>query len=247
MSHPPLLEIDRARVCRGGVTVFESLSLVVNNNEAVAVIGPNGAGKSTLAGLLMRDYYPVYCDPASVRIHGKSRFAIAEYRDAIGLVANDALRWLSPETTVGAACRAANTQISARLLDRFGLAPLVDRPIAELSDGERRRVILARALARSPDVLVLDEPFTHLDPASTAQLLDLLRDNVIGRMALLLITHRLSEIPPEIDRVVGLRNGTVMFDGAKREHLDDATMQTLYGTPLHVLQSNGWFTAVPAS
>ena len=239
----PLLEIDRATVRRGSVTVFDGLSLSIDDGEALAVLGANGAGKSTLARLLARELYPVHRDPPSVRIRGKARFAIAEYQASVGLVADHALRWLDPASLVADIVGAGSDALVAAL----ALEDVWERPLAKLSSGQRRRVMLARALAREPDVLILDEPFSQLDPAATARLMAFLQQAVIGRMAVMLITHRLSDIPPEIGRIVGLAAGRVLFDGTKAAVLTDAALSTLYGTPVRVLSADGWHTLVPGT
>ncbi|MEM8981637.1 MAG: ATP-binding cassette domain-containing protein [Pseudomonadota bacterium] len=243
MSERALLEIDAATVYRGDVAVFENLSLRLAEREAVAIVGPNGAGKSTLAKLLTRELYPVHRDPPSVRIRGQSRFVVADYRRDVGIVADDALRWLSRNTSVHAACDAGPE--SDALLQRLDLSQLADRPLRSLSSGEMRRVMLARALAGKPAIVVLDEPFSQLDLAACRRFSALLREHVIGRCAVMLITHRLSDVPPEIDRVVGLGRGRIAFDGPKADVLTSERLSALYDAPIHLIETNGWFVALP--
>ncbi|MEM1261152.1 MAG: ATP-binding cassette domain-containing protein [Pseudomonadota bacterium] len=243
MPTKTLLEIDAATVCRGDVTVFENLNLTLKEREAVAVVGPNGAGKSTLAKLLARELYPVYRDPPSVRIRGRSRFVVADYRREVGLVADDALRFLSQQTTVRAAL--GDAPRTAALLEAFDLGHLADRALGALSSGEKRRVMLARALVSDPAIVILDEPFSQLDLAACQRFSTLLRKHLLGRCALMLITHRLSDVPPEIDRVVGLGNGGIQFDGPKAKVLTASRLSALYGAAVHLIENDGWYVALP--
>ena len=246
-SDVPLLEIDQATVRRGGTTVFDGLSLTIGVSESLAVIGPNGAGKTTLARLLARELYPVYRDPPAVRIHGQARFAVRDYQASVGVVADHALRWLDPALSVRTVCSASSDPASEEYLAQFDLAALAGRTLSQLSSGERRRAMLARAMAHDPSVLVLDEPFSQLDPAATARLMRLVQAMAIGKTAVLLITHRLSDIPPEIGRVVGLRDGRVLFDGHKHTVLTAEALTALYGTPVRPVAADGWFALLPGN
>jgi iron complex transport system ATP-binding protein len=132
-------------------------------------------------------------------------------------------------------------------METLGLADLAERPFGRLSDGQKRRLLLARALVHRPDVLVLDEPTNGLDPAARQQLLGLLRILAAGGTTLLLVTHQIDAIIPEIDRAVLLQSGTVMADGPADDWLQSAPLSALFGTPLQLVEADGWRQLLPAA
>jgi iron complex transport system ATP-binding protein len=125
-------------------------------------------------------------------------------------------------------------------MDLMGVADLADREFGTLSSGERRRILIARALVHKPEVLVLDEPSTALDFSAALQLGSTLRTLVQSGRDLILVTHHPSEIPPEINRVILLKGGRVFADGDKREIITRDSLKELYQADLKVGWSGGW-------
>ncbi|MGL6134349.1 MAG: AAA family ATPase, partial [Prochlorococcaceae cyanobacterium] len=113
-------------------------------------------------------------------------------------------------------------------------------------DGQRRRLLLARALVHGPEVLVLDEPTNGLDLQARHQLLGMLRDLARSGTTLLLVTHQIEAIIPEIRRAVLLREGRVVGDGTVEELLRDGPLSELFDTPLRVCSANGYRQVLPA-
>jgi iron complex transport system ATP-binding protein len=134
----------------------------------------------------------------------------------------------------------------AALMEQLGLADLALQPYAQLSDGQRRRLLLARALVHGPEVLVLDEPTNGLDLQAKHQLLQVLRGLARSGTTLLLVTHQIEAIVPEISRVVLLRQGQVVADGPTDVLLRDAPLSALFDTPLQVCALNGYRQVLPA-
>jgi iron complex transport system ATP-binding protein len=128
----------------------------------------------------------------------------------------------------------------------MGVDGLADREFGALSSGERRRILIARALVHQPEVLVLDEPSTALDFAAAIQLTGTLRSLIEAGRDLVLVTHHPGEIPPEIPRAILLRNGGVFADGPKREVITSADMSKLYQVDLTVRWTAGWCDVRPA-
>lgn len=258
---PPLLEIEDARVFRGETRVFDGLSLRIEQGESTAILGPNGAGKSTLLRLLTRELYPVSREGSWVRILGAERWDVFTLRRQLGLVSHElqaeaprrargldvvlsgffASVGLHPhqEVTVAQIARAE------ALLRELGAAHLRDKPIAIMSAGEQRRCLLGRALVHDPPSLVLDEPTTNLDLKSAFELIALLRRLVRQGRTLVLVTHHVHEIPPEVSRVVLLREGRIFAEGPKGAVLTDENLSRLFDVPLHLVERNGFFQAFP--
>jgi len=132
------------------------------------------------------------------------------------------------------------------ILDQLGVAHLAMKPFAQLSTGEQRRFLLARALIHDPDTLVLDEPTSGLDLRATFDYLATVRGLLQTGRTVILVTHHIHEIPPEIGRVVLLDHGRVVADGSKESVLTDARLSRLYATPVHVVAANGYYQAMPA-
>lgn len=256
MTDDALIELRDAEVVRDGRTVLHVESLTFSEGEHVAVLGPNGAGKSTLIGLLTRDVRPVVRDEPSVLLRGRSRWDLFEARRVFGVV-SDTLQddyrvrvsvrdvvlsgffgsvglYRSGEITPAMRARADE------LLEYLGITALAGRTIDTLSTGEARRALIGRALVHDPALLVLDEPTHGLDPSGTYHFLALLRQ-LAERCALVIVTHHVSDIVPEVDRVVMLKGGHVFRDGPKAELLTGAALGDLYGIPAEVEERGGWY------
>jgi iron complex transport system ATP-binding protein len=134
-------------------------------------------------------------------------------------------------------------QAAQAAMARLEVAHLADRWLDELSSGEARRLLIARALIHHPDTLLLDEPTTSLDLAAQREMRDHMRALAASGVGLLLVTHHLEEIVPEIDRVVLLRQGTIFADGSKGELLTSRRLSALFGVPLEVSEADGFYRA----
>jgi iron complex transport system ATP-binding protein len=256
-------EAENLEVWLGDRPVFTDLSLQLHRGEHTVVLGPNGSGKSSLIKLLSRELYPVVKQGSSLRLFGDTTVNLWQLRRRIGHVSTDLQSSYSPVVpaadvvlsglygSVGIgpsqpATQRQRQQVKA-LMETLGLADLAERPFGRLSDGQKRRLLLARALVHRPDVLVLDEPTNGLDPAARQQLLGLLRILAAGGTTLLLVTHQIDAIIPEIDRAVLLQSGTVMADGPADDWLQSAPLSALFGTPLQLVEADGWRQLLPAA
>ena len=263
MEHcaPALIEIANATVYRGNTKVFDGLSLKLPQAQNLAILGPNGAGKSTLLKLITRELYPVK-DTGYVKILGQSRWVVAKLRREIGIVSDDLqLRYRRHITALNVVlsgyyssigirrinARPTQSQIDKSLaaLDQLGMAGFRDTPLAEMSTGQQRRCLLARALVHQPKTLVLDEPTAGLDLTGSVTYLNTIRRLTQERHNLVIVTHHVNEIPPEVSRVVLLKEGKIFADGDKRELLTSEKLSALYEVKVRVIESAGFFLAHP--
>ena len=252
-----LLRIQHATVIKGhGKHVLDDISLEIREGEHTAILGPNGSGKSSLLKLITREYYPLARDGGdpAVTIFGRDRWDVFELRSLLGIVSADlyhafttsghgrrrgldvaisgffASHGLFPHHDVTDEMR----QRAAEALALMGAAHLAERPVAELSTGEARRLLIARALVPDPRALILDEPTAGLDLLAMHRFLE-----TLGRVAqrgktLILVTHHVEEILPEIERVILLKDGQIFLAGPKREILTSRHLSELFETPVRI-------------
>jgi iron complex transport system ATP-binding protein len=131
------------------------------------------------------------------------------------------------------------------VMEELGVSYLTDRRFADMSTGEQRRCLLGRALVHEPTALVLDEPTSGLDLTATFHYLDLVRTHMKKGKTVLLVTHHIHEIPPEVERVLLLKEGRVLQDGDKARVLTEANLSLLFGCSVALAQANGWYQALP--
>lgn len=255
-ERPPLIELRNGTVLRGGRKALDDVSLTIEQGENVAILGPNGCGKSTFVKLIDRELYP-RADAGTLRILGRERWQVGELRSALGIVTNDLQSAILPETPCVEAVVAGFTgklgiyydeataeRVAAAhaALAAAEASHLADRPFGELSSGEARRVLIARALAHDPQALLLDEPTTSLDIVSAHSLLQMLRGLARAGKGLVLVTHHLEEIVPEIDRVILLKRGRVLFSGPREDAMTSDLLSDLFDARVE-LQGDGPYSA----
>lgn len=255
----PLLQLLDCIVVRDGRAILSVDSLTLNAGEHVAILGPNGAGKSTLIRLLTRDVRPLAHEDgsAAVLLLGKERWAIADARRVMGLVSDSLQEDYDVAVTVRDTVTSgffgsiglyrhqtvtpAMLEKTGRLIDLLGIGPLADRTMDTLSTGEARRTLIARALVHDPAVLVLDEPTDGLDPAAQYHVLRAISAVASAGHAIVLVTHHVSDIIPEVSRIVTLKDGRILHDGPKAEMLADGPIAELFGFPAHLEEREGWY------
>ena len=262
LSAPALIELYRASVVRGDHRVLHDLSLRIVAGQHTAILGPNGCGKSSFVKLISRELYPLAREGESpVKVLGLQRWNINALRTRLGIVTGDLSRDLldMPELGVEDAvltgffaslvvpeAAEVTDDMRERVAEALALvnaSVLAARKVAELSTGELRRVLIARALVHRPQALLLDEPTTGLDLVAQHAFLQLLRELAHQGITLVLVTHHIEEIVPEIDRVILLREGRVLADGARAAVLTSELLSQAYGGPLRVRQEGGVYSA----
>ncbi|MDR4481085.1 MAG: ribonuclease HI [Nitrospira sp.] len=259
---PPMLDIQHATVHRGDTCVFSDLSFALREGEHAAIVGPNGAGKSTLLKLLSGEVHPLPLDETSVCLFGENRWNVWEVRKKLGIVSYDLQRdylicaegrnvvlsgfYASNDTYDHQTFTQAQVDRADEVMQELGIESFATRLFGHLSTGEQRRFLLGRALVHDPSVLVLDEPTSGLDVKACFQYLDLLRAQIRKGKTVLLVTHHLHEIPPEIERIVLLKEGRIVADGSKGHLLTDVNLSRLFEQPMTLVRANGWYQALPA-
>lgn len=259
----PLIEIRNATIYRGSTEVFDKLNLTILQGEQIAILGPNGSGKTTLLKLLNRELYPVASEESCVRILGKDQWNVWDLRTRIGIISHELqMRYTKTDTGLHVVLSGflasigihgilsgrisdAHRAMAAAVMDELAIAELAARPLGKMSTGQQRRCLLARALVHDPDTLIFDEPTAGLDLTSSFDLLARMRKLISAGKSMLLVTHQLNEIPPDIDRVVLLKNGRIVADGAKHEVVTEEHLEAVYETPVRVTEIDGYYVATP--
>ena len=256
-----LVELRDVTVVRGGRRALDRVSLTIPLRKNVAVVGPNGAGKSTLLRLLNGEFFPLRRPGARMRLLGLDRWNVFDVRRQLGVVSHELQAshhgWLCGLDVVcsgffasvgvyrhqgltdGQRRRAAATAASQ------GAGDLLERRFDTLSSGEQRRLLLARALVHEPHTLLLDEPGTGLDLRAAFGLMERLRALAAAGTTLIIVTHHVDQIPPEVERVLLLKAGRVFADGPKNEVLTSATLSELFEVGVQLVERDGWFQVLP--
>ncbi len=253
----PLLSFTHVTVMRGDCAALQDVNLEIACGEHVCILGPNGCGKSTLIKTITRECYPLARDGSSISILGRERWDIFELRSLLGIVSPDLLAACSTEATgrdVVLSGFFSSTRIfphhhpdpkhlalADEAMARLGIAHLADRAVAEMSSGEAKRTLIARALVHQPQTLLFDEPSNALDISAQIQLRDTMRELAQSGLGILLVTHHVSEIIPEIERVVLLREGRILADGPKSSVLTEGHLANLFGVPIRLAKHDGYF------
>ena len=258
------LELEHVNVARGETVVLHDVNLTIDEGEHVAILGPNGCGKSTLIKTMTCECYPLALDGTRVSIFGRERWDLIELKQRLGVVSpelpgratlkttgRDAVltgffssSTLWPNLTVTESMRERAEQVLALV----GAMAIADKPVGEMSAGEQRRVMIGRALAGSgtsagSQMLLLDEPSNALDLAAQQGLRTMLRGLAQRGTGILLITHHIADILPEIERVILMRAGRIVADGTKSALLAPQALSELFGVKVQVTERDGFFHA----
>ena len=256
-----IIDFQNVTVFQGRNKVLEDFSLTIDESQSTVILGPNGSGKTTLLKLLNRELYIVEEKNSSLKIFEKDRWNVDELRSNLGVVSqhlqygysssaiglyvvlsgfysSDGI-WQHQEFDKGKLDRAKE------VMDLLSITHLKDREFSTMSTGEQRKFLLARSLVNDPAVLVFDEPTSGLDMSTCFQYLEIIRELISMGKKVILVTHHIHEIPPEVTRVILLKEGRVIEDGDKDQILTNTNLTNLFDSLIRVIKENGYFQAIP--
>jgi len=268
LSHAvePIVELENVNVARGENVVLHDLSLRIDRGEHLAILGPNGCGKSTLLKTMTCECYPLVRPGTRVRMLGRERWDLTQLKRKLGVVSAElpgrqtlttsgfeailtgffSSSTLWPNLTVTDAMR----QRAEEIVHEVGAEKLRAKPVGEMSAGQQRRIMIGRAMAGASEdgrgeiqMLLLDEPSNALDLAAQHDLREMLRKLAQRGIAIMLITHHIADILPEMNRIVMMREGRVIADGTKAELLTSTKLSELFGRDIHMSERDGYFNA----
>jgi iron complex transport system ATP-binding protein len=254
---PSLLDFRNLRVMRGQKIALDDFSLRIEADEHVAILGPNGCGKSTLIKTITRECYPVAREESSVSILGQDSWDVFKLRAGLGIVSNDLMTSCTGEANgrdvvlsgffsstaiyPNHSVNSTQSSLAEAALAELKISHLADRPVSEMSSGEARRVLIARALVHKPRALLFDEPCNSLDLAAQQGVRQTMSTLAQSGTAIILVTHELADVVPAIQRVVLMSRGRVVADGPKEEILQVERLTSLFGVNVQMGRRDGHY------
>lgn len=248
-----ILAVDHLRLVRGKTLILDGISWTVNRGEHWAIIGPNGCGKTSLLRTLT-GYLSASAGEISLLGKKYGEMDWRELRTHIGLVTSALQSSIPPAETaletvmsgkyaqldLWAKTSEGDARAAQRWLRQVNLETLAERPWLYLSQGERQRILIARALMAKPRLLILDEPCAGLDPVAREHFLGFLQQIAQrrGSPSLVLVTHHVEEIVPAFTHVLLLRAGGVVHSGLRDQTLTSEHLSETFGQPVQLTQQN---------
>ena len=255
----PIIQLEHVNLMRGDKEILHDLSLAIHEGEQLVLLGPNGCGKSTLLKTLTCELYPLAQAKTRVNLFGRERWDVSELKKRLGIVQNDlpgkpmleisgldavltgffSSSKLWPNLTVTTEMR----DRAEATLDRVGAKYLRDQVFGHMSSGQQRRILIGRALVASSECLLLDEPSNTLDLFAQRESRLLMRELAQQGTTIVLITHQVADIIPEMSRIVMMRDGRIAADGPRKKLLTAKSLSDLFATDVHLAEQDGFFHA----
>ncbi len=246
-------EAQNINCFKNGIRVIKDLNLKIAYTENVILIGPNGSGKSSLIEVINRNIYPVISNESKLKIFGKELINLWELRKRISTVNNDIKNRINPNLQVfdlilsglyGRYCYVQNKSEKdsykvEKIMKKMNISNLSKKYFSYLSDGEKKISLIARALIKKPDILILDEPIANLDYKSKFFVVDKINELSKLNTRFFCVTHDISMITGIYDRVLMLKDGKIIADGYQNKVINSENLNKLYGIDVHVAKNNG--------
>ena len=249
-------EAKNINCLKNGFKVIKDLNLKIAFSENVILIGPNGSGKSSLIEVINRNIYPLVNTESKLKILGKEIINLWELRKRISTVNNEIKNRIHPNLKVfdlilsglyGRYCYISdkserdNYKVQ-RILKNMNLTKLSNKKFSYLSDGEKQISLIARALIKEPDILILDEPTSNLDYKSKFFVIDKINEISKLNTKIFCVTHDISMITSVYDRIIMLKNGVIIAEGDQNKVINSENLNKLYGINVEVTKKNGFWT-----
>ena len=243
--------------------VLSNINISLYHGENTLILGPNGSGKSTFLKLLNRSIHPITSNNSSFKLFNKENINIWDLRKKIGFLFKEMEQRVNIGVTlydviISGFSGTFNSRYSKLLSERekikidnlineWGLNNIISNEFKSLSDGQKRRALLARALVYEPDILVLDEPFCNLDIKSNFILTRNLSKLIDQSINIVYVTHNLESILPKTNRVILIKEGKIFKDGSPNELVNSKILSYLFNISINVIEQEGYWRMVPTN
>lgn len=241
--------------------ILKNINLNLNYEENILILGPNGSGKSTFLKLLNRSIYPITSTNSSFKLFNKEDINIWDLRKRIGFLFKEMEERVTQSVNLydviisgfSGSFNAKNYNFLTEgdkikidsLINSWDLKSIINTKFKSLSDGQKRRALIARALAYEPKILVLDEPFCNLDLKSHFILNQNLNKLLDQSVNIIYVTHNLESILPKTNRVILIKEGRIVNDGNPNELINSKTLSDLFSITINVIEQEGYWRMVP--
>ena len=242
--------------------ILSNININLNYGENILILGPNGSGKSTFLKLLNRSVYPITSKNSSFKLFDKENINIWNLRKNIGFLFKEMEQRVNNEVNLydvitsgfsGTFNSRYSKSLSERekikidnLINEWDLNNIIYNKFESLSDGQKRRALLARALVYEPNILVLDEPFCNLDIKSNFILNLNLNKLTSQSVNIVYVTHNLESILPRTNRVILIKEGKILNDGSPYELINSKILSDLFNISIKVIEQDGYWRMVPS-
>ena len=254
-----LITIKHASVRRNDNNIVEDLNFEINKGEHIAVLGPNGAGKSTLFRICCMEVHPLWSDTLELKRFGEERISKEQLRQKMGIVSKELLEicssnYIARDIIAGGMLSSIGLDFHHHIskemwetidntIEKYDCKKLENKMMKNLSTGEAQKVLLARALVLEPELLLLDEAANGLDFPSRSIYRNTLDTVIKEGKTVVIITHDLSQVLPEINKIVFMKDGKIVETGKKKDMLTEKKLSALYGKEVYLDQRNGLYSA----
>ena len=241
--------------------VLSNININLHYGENTVILGPNGSGKTTFLKLLNRSIYPITSYNSSFKLFNKENINIWDLRKRIGFLFKEMEQRVNNGVKLydvissgfsGIFNSRYTNLLSERekikinnLINEWDLSNIIDNDFQSLSDGQKRRALLARALVYEPSLLVLDEPFCNLDLKSNYILNKNINKLINQSINIIYITHNLDSILPETNRVILMKEGKIINDGSPNELIKTKILSDLFNISINVIEQEGYWRILP--
>ena len=243
--------------------ILSDINLNLRYGENILILGPNGSGKSTFLKLLNRSIYPIKSFNSSFKLFNKENINIWDLRKKIGFLFKEMEQRVNNGVKVYDVISSGfsgifNSRYSNLLSEReknkinnliteWELSTIIYNEFQSLSDGQKRRGLLARALVYEPDILVLDEPFSNLDIKSNFILNQNLNKLIKQSVNIIYVTHSIESILSKTNRVLLIKEGKIIDDGSPYDLINTKTLSDLFNISIKVIEQEGYWRMLPFS
>lgn len=255
------IDFRNLSIVKDGNIILNNISLQIPKGENIAIIGPNGSGKSSFIKMITREYKPIiFKKNMMYRIMGKDKWDLFELKNHMGIISVD-LQTIYCRDIYGYEAVLSgffssigifkNHHITFEMdytvktvMNFLNISHLSNKKMSNMSTGEMCTILIARALVHNPSMLILDEPTNSLDIYNLYKFREIMRKIAQDGKSIILVTHNLHDIIPEITRVILFKNGKIIMDGDKEDIITDVNLSTLFDLDVKINVQNGYYNAI---